>query len=76
MKIIGICLFMFIILTGVSLGIDYLNRYEMPTFRSLNPLYVMEIPELAIMYMLLLFLFVDPLLSFFYKNGEIEKKGE
>lgn len=75
MKIIGICLFMFIILTGVSLGIDYLNRYEMPTFRSLNPLYVMEIPELAIMYMLLLFLFVDPLLSFLQKRRN-RKKGE
>ncbi|MCT1902753.1 hypothetical protein [Oceanobacillus sojae] len=68
MKIIGICLSMFIVLAGVSLGIDYLNKYELPTFRSLNPLYVMEIPELAIMYLLLLFLFIDPLFSFLQKR--------
>lgn len=73
MKIIGICLSMFIVLAGVSLGIDYLNRYELPTFRSLNPLYVMEIPELAIMYLLLLFLFIDPLLSFLQKRRNRNK---
>lgn len=73
MKILGICLSMFIILASVSLGIDFLNGYEVPILTSLNPFYVMEIPELAIMYLLLLFLFIDPLLSFLQKRRNRNK---
>ncbi|MDM8100219.1 MULTISPECIES: hypothetical protein [Oceanobacillus] len=68
MKILGISLFMFILLAGISLGIDFIKGYELPAIRSLNPLYVMELPELAIMYLLLLFLFIDPVLSFLQKK--------
>ncbi|GAA0320814.1 hypothetical protein [Oceanobacillus sp. FSL W7-1293] len=73
MKIIGISLTMFILLAGGSLGIDLIKGYELPAIRSLNPLYVMEIPELAIMYLLLLFLFVDPVLSFLQKKRNRKK---
>lgn len=68
MKILGISLFMFILLAGISTAIDLLKGFELPIIRSLNPLYVMEIPELAIMYVLLLFLFADPVFSFIQKR--------
>ncbi len=73
MKILGISLLMFILLAGVSTGIDLLNGYEVPAIRSLNPIYVMEIPELAIMYLLLLLLFVDPVSSFLQKRRNRKK---
>lgn len=73
MKILGISLTMFVLLACISLGIDLIKGYEVPAIRSLNPLYVMEIPELAIMYLLLLFLFVDPVLSFLQKKRNRKK---
>ena len=73
MKILGISLFMFILLAGISMGIDFLKGDEIPAIKTLNPIYVMELPELAVMYLLLIFLFVDPLSSLLQKRRNRKK---
>lgn len=72
MKVLGISLFMFILLAGISFGIDLLQGFGVSnSFRlAFNPLFVMESPELAILILLLLILFARAVLSLLQKKGE------
>ncbi|GAB2574184.1 hypothetical protein JOD18_000165 [Gracilibacillus alcaliphilus] len=67
MKILGITLLMFILLASVSLGIDLSQDFEVHVSikRAFNPLYVMELPELVILFLLILILFSSPVFTFF-----------
>ncbi len=71
MKILGISLFMFILLAGISLGFDLLQGFNLSTIlKTFNPLYVMELPELTVLCLLILILILRPVFSFLQKRQE------
>lgn len=69
MKMFGVPLIMFIMLTGISFGIDMLQGFELKTslLNAVNPFLVMETPELAV-FIFFLFLFVLDGFFVYYKK--------
>ena len=73
MKILGISILVLVFLTGFSLGMDILSGFDLYTSikNNVNPFLVMEVPELVLFFLLIIYLVAVPARPFFQKK----KKG-
>lgn len=70
MKILGIAILMMVLLMGFSLGMDILEGFKVRKAlqNALNPFVVMEVAELAVLYLLLFLYFMKAVLPYFKKR--------
>jgi hypothetical protein len=73
MKILGISMVVLVFLIGFSLVMDILIGFDLYTSinNNVNPFLVMEVPELVLFFLLIIYLVAAPARPFFKKK----KKG-
>jgi uncharacterized membrane protein len=70
MKILGISILILVFLAGLSLGIDILSGFDLNTSlkNAVMPFLIMEVAEIVIFFLLLIYMGAGPLRSYFRKK--------
>lgn len=76
MKIIGISILIFVFLTVFSLCMDILLGFDLKTSinNAIRPFLVMEVTEIVIFFLLIVFMVVGPVRTFYNKRKKKQQR--